>query len=226
MENKLSKRSEFIPFSNHNDIIDVSKSFSFTHNDLHTNNIMYINTDKVYLNYCYNGKYYRVPTFGRIFKLIDFGRAIYKFKGKTMCSDSFHPKGDASSQYNCEPYFSSNKPRLEPNNSFDLCRLACALFDYFVDDIDNIKNECALDPIVNLVVSWCKDDKGRNILYKNNGEERYPDFKLYKMIARTVHNHTPEHQLENPIFQVFESSKRKIGKKAKIINIDSIPCYV
>ena len=51
-----------------------------------------------------------------------------------MCSDSFHPKGDAATQYNCEPYFDIKKPRLEPNNSFDLCRLACCLFDYFMDD--------------------------------------------------------------------------------------------
>ena len=36
------------------------------------------------------------------------------------------------------------------------------------------------------------DDNGKNILYKKNGEERYPNFKLYKMIARIVHNHTPE----------------------------------
>ena len=35
------------------------------------------------------------------------------------------------------------------------------------------------------------DDKQRNILYKTNGEERYPDFKLYKMIARTVNSHVP-----------------------------------
>jgi hypothetical protein len=42
------------------------------------------------------------------------------------------------------------------------------------------------------------DDKGKNILYTSDGEERYPNFKLYKMIARTVHNHTPENQLEYP----------------------------
>ena len=59
------------------------------------------------------------------------------------------------------------------------------------------------------------------MLYKNNGEERYPDFKLYKMIVRTVHNHLPEKQLERDIFKNFESSKRKI-KKQKIINIDNM----
>jgi hypothetical protein len=67
------------------------------------------------------------------------------------------------------------------------------------------------------------DDKEKNILYKKNGDERYPDFKLYKMITRLVHNHTPQKQLENPIFQKFLTSKNKLNKtaKTKIIDIDS-----
>ena len=72
------------------------------------------------------------------------------------------------------------------------------------------KNE--LDPLVKLVVSWCKDDKNRNILYKNNGEERYPEFKLYKMIARTVHGCTPQSQLELPLFQSYKISKKNYQK--------------
>ena len=62
---------------------------------LHTNNIMYEKTDKKYpwLYYCFNGTYYKVPTFGKIFKIIDFGRAIYNFRDQVICSDSFHSKG-------------------------------------------------------------------------------------------------------------------------------------
>ena len=93
-------------------LLVYKKIFNFTHNDLHTNNIMYIKTEKKYLNYKYNGKLYKVPTFGKIFKIIDFGRAIYTHNSKKFCSDSFHPKGDASTQYNTEPYFNNNKPCL------------------------------------------------------------------------------------------------------------------
>ena len=160
-------------------LIVYQKMFNFTHNDLHTNNIMFQKTEKQYLYYRYNQKYYKVPTHGRIFKIIDFGRAIYKFKGQRICSDSYHKKGDAATQYNCEPFFNSKKPRLEPNMSFDICRLACSLFDYFIDDIDNID---PMDSLSKLMVEWTQDDKGRNILYKKNGDERYPDFKLYKMM--------------------------------------------
>lgn len=207
-------------------LIVFQKAFHFTHNDLHTNNIMYVRTDVEYLYYCYNHKYYRVPTYGRIFKIIDFGRSIYKFQGKTFCSDSFAPCGDAYAQYNCEPYMNNNKPRIDPNPSFDLCRLGCSIFDFTVEDMDHPKTE-----LQKTIVRWCSDDNGRNVLYKRNGEERYPSFKLYKMIARNVHRHTPHEQLKFPYFRQFEvplSKMKEIGASTILqhgINIDEIPVY-
>jgi|694.fasta_scaffold40697_6 hypothetical protein len=207
-------------------LIVYQKLFSFTHNDLHTNNIMYIPTNKKFLYYYYKKKYYKVPTFGKIFKIIDFGRAIYKFDNKVFCSDSFQTGGDAVTQYNTEPFFNDKKPRLEPNLSFDLCRLACSIFDYIIDDMDSIKNINSCDPIVKIIVDWCTDDNGINVLYKNNGAERYPEFKLYKMIARCVHNHTPNAQLERPEFSKFVINKNSISKNDPIMDIDELPSYV
>ena len=207
-------------------LITYQKAFNFTHNDLHTNNVMYNQTDKKYLYYCYKKKYYKVPTFGRIFKIIDFGRSIFKFDGKTFCSDSFQTGGDAATQYNIEPYFNDKKPRLEPNYSFDLCRLACSIFDYVIDDFDEMKDLNKIkDPVKRLIFEWCLDDKGINMLYKNNGVERYPDFKLYKMIARCVHNHTPQAQLERPEFNNFQFTGT-INNPNDVINIDKIPAYI
>jgi hypothetical protein len=205
-------------------LITYQKTFAFTHNDLHTNNVMYNSTDKKFLYYCYKKKYYKVPTFGRLFKIIDFGRSIYKYDGKIFCSDSFQNGGDAATQYNTEPYFNDKKPRLEPNYSFDLCRLACSIFDYLIDDLDEIKDIEKCDPVKKLIVEWCLDDKGINLLYKNNGVDRYPDFKLYKMIARCVHNHTPQAQLERPEFKSFEYTKKEIP--SEVIDIDAFPSYI
>ena len=202
-------------------LITYQKLFNLTHNDLHTNNIMFNETDKEFIIYKYNNKYYKVPTYGRLFKIIDFGRAIYKFKNKVICSDSFHHNGDAATQYNCEPYFNKNKPRLEPNLSFDLCRLGCSLYDYFKDTLEEKFDS---DPVAQLINTWCKDDKGKNILYKKCGEERYPDFKLYKMIARTVNDKAPENFIDNSLFSHFLSSKKQSGKR-KIINIDELNPY-
>ena len=213
--------------------------FEFTHNDLHTNNVMFIETTEEFIYYLYNDQYYKVPTYGRIFKIIDFGRAIYKFRGELMCSDSFNFKGDAATQYNFGPYFNPNKPVVEPNYSFDLCRFACALFDYFIHDIRKVEKVCKSDPVVNLIVKWTVDDKGRNVLYKSSGEERYPDFKLYKMIARSVHNHIPSTQIHDPLFDQYKITYKKYKKHANIaakfpkdgknthifINVDELPCY-
>lgn len=203
-------------------LITYQKVFSFTHNDLHTNNIMYNETSKKYITYCYNKKIYKIPTFGRIFKIIDFGRSIYKFQGKLFCSDSFQAGNDAASQYNIEPYFDSKKPRLEPNFSFDLSRLACSIFDYLIEDLEEIKDISKInDPVKKIIVEWCLDDKGINLLYKNNGDERYPDFKLYKMIARHVHKHTPQAQLNRPEFSQFIDDTNTINDID--IDIDKIP---
>jgi hypothetical protein len=202
-------------------LIVYQEAFCFTHNDLHTNNVMFNETDEPYLYYHFQNKYYKVPTFGRIYKIIDFGRAIYQFNGKKYCSDSFQIGGDAVTQYNTEPYFNEKKPRLEPNYSFDLCRLACSIFDYLIDDFDELSNIIKENPIADLIVDWCIDDNGLNVLYKNNGLERYPDFKLYKMIARCVHNHTPHAQLERNLFKSFVTTKDRI-ESDKVLNIDDI----
>ena len=199
-------------------LITYQKTFSFTHNDLHTNNVMYNQTDRKFIYYLYGKKYYKVPTFGRIFKVIDFGRSIYKVNGKVFCSDSFKIGGDAATQYNTEPFFNDKKARLDPNFSFDLCRLACSIYDYVIDDAKQIKN-----PVHKVIYEWCLDDNGCNLLYKNNGVERYPEFKLYKMIARCVHNHTPQLQLDRPEFKKYEF----IGKvKGDIVDIDKMPVCV
>ena len=192
------------------------KVFDFTHNDLHTNNIMYVETDEEFLYYHVDKVFYKVPTNGRIFKLIDFGRSIYKFNGKTFCSDSFASNGDAATQYNCEPYFNEKKPRIDPNPSFDLCRLGCSLYDTVCRD-DEVKT-----PLQQLVDSWCTDDHGKSVLYKPSGQERYPDFKLYKMIARTVNHLIPSDQLKNDVFKKYVSEPTTV----KFTDIDALPKYV
>ncbi len=206
-------------------LIAYQRAFSFTHNDLHTNNIMYVSTDAEFLYYRYNKKTYQVPTYGRIFKIIDFGRSIYRFCGKTFCSDSFAPGGDAATQYNCEPYMNEDKPRLEPNPSFDLCRLGCSIYDFLIED----ETEKEMDAFQKTIYRWCCDDNRKNILYKRDGEDRYPNFKLYKMIARNVHQHYPQAQLDYPFFGQFALSPKdikKVGKLSDIVDIDGIPSYM
>lgn len=201
-------------------LIIFQKAFHFTHNDLHTNNIVYKETDKTHLFFKYNSQFYKIPTYGKIFKIIDFGRSIYKYKGHLFCSDSFAPGGDASTQYNFKPYYNSDKPNIEPNYSFDLCRLGCSIYDFIIDD-DEAEN---MNELQKTIKRWCDDDNNVNVLYKKNGSERYPNFKLYKMIARTVHNHTPHTQLEFDFFKQYACSQEDVDLE-DVVNIDEIPCY-
>ena len=179
--------------------------YKFTHNDLHTNNIMYVNTELEFLSYKINGLCYKIPTFGKIYKIIDFGRSIYTVNDTVLCSDSFSEHGMAHTQYNFGPFLNPKKPVLEPNYSFDLCRLGCSILDFIIDELDDIDKFRKI-PIYDLIISWIYDDNGTNILYKKNGDDRYPEFKLYKMIARIVHNHTPLKQLDHECFKKYVST--------------------
>ena len=77
----------------------LQKNYEFTHNDLHINNIMYSETETEYLYYKLNNIYFKVPTFGKIFKIIDFGRSILTLRGKKYMNDVFSKNGEAGGQY-------------------------------------------------------------------------------------------------------------------------------
>jgi hypothetical protein len=215
------------------------KAYDFTHNDLHTNNIVYFTTEYTHLEYTLLEKTYKVPTYGRIYKIIDFGRSMYRFQDKVLGSDSFAPGGDANGQYNCEPFFNPKKPEIKTNPSFDLCRLGCSMYDFVFDGLeeDEIRNSRKKwTEVQKTIARWCMDDNCKNILYKSSGEERYPNFKLYKMIARMVHAHTPQNQMSFGLFSQYDVSNINDKKKKRVIkpmdriykmNIDTIPkCYV
>ena len=85
----------------------------------------------------------------KYFKIIDFGRAIYWYKNKIVCSDSFHPKGDAATQYNMEPYLNTKKSPIRLKILVLICAaLACSLFDHFVPILE-MKNKSQRIPLVN-----------------------------------------------------------------------------
>jgi hypothetical protein len=196
-------------------------AFDFTHNDLHTNNIMYVCTEHKYIYYKYDGQIYRVPTNGKIFKMIDFGRAIYRVGPHSFCSDSFAEEGDANTQYNFGPFCNPRKQVVMPNKSFDLCRLGCSIYDFII----NKHNTEPYDEFQTVISEWCQDEQGKNLIYKKNGKDRYPGFKLYRVIAHKVFQHTPHNQLQRPVFRKF-LWHGKIKANAVFFDLDLIrPCY-
>lgn len=163
------------------------KRNKFVHNDLHCSNIMFVKTEREYLYFKFKSKVFRIPTFGRITKIIDFGRATFTVDNKIFFSDVFRKNGDAEGQYSF-PYNNSMKNcKVKPNPSFDLCRLTKTIIDYFEEGSDLYK----------LLELWCSDKYGNSLL------EHDDDFDLYRVIAKNVRSAVPVKQLDKKVFKRF-----------------------
>jgi hypothetical protein len=201
----------------------------FTHNDLHTNNVVWTPTTEEFMYYTLrSGAVFKVPTFGKLFRIIDFGRAIFTINGTQFISDDFRPGNDAEGQYSFKPLVPRPAEDIPPNPSFDLSRLAVSLFNALFPDAPEDKeggevisteeglevNE-TVSPLFNCLWAWMMDDNGCNILIEPSGEERYPDFYLYKHIAQYVHNAVPSQQFKQPVFDQFQVNPSEIGEGVK-----------
>ena len=210
--------------------LSVAQSMiGFTHNDLHTNNIVWMTTDQKFLYYTkQSGEVFKIPTYGKIFRIIDFGRAIFTINSQLFFSDDFKGGNDADGQYCFKPLHPRPTIEIPPNPSFDLSRLAVSLFDALFPDTPEAKeggvtlsSEPGLDveetvsPLYNVLWSWMIDDDGRNVLVESNGEERFPDFDLYKHIAAKVHGAIPAHQFTKPAFDRFQVALSEVGNVKK-----------
>ena len=209
----------------------LQSAICFTHNDLHSNNILWRNTDKKFLYYRKrDGTVWRVPTFGKIITIIDFGRSIFRLGRHLWVSDDHWPDQDAGDQYNFGPFFDSTKPKVFPNPSFDLCRLAVSLIDGLFDEPPSKKKGKGVpvmseegswkvyetkSPLYNLLWSWTINDAGQTVYENEDGDEKYEGFDLYIRIAQDVHGAVPKDQLHRPIFQQFVW-KNKVPAEEKV----------
>lgn len=165
----------------------AQKHVGFIHNDLHSDNIMFKNTDKEFNYFKYDDTFFRLPTFGREIKIIDFARSIFKVKNNIYYSDVFEKNGDAGGQYGNPP---SIHLKRKLNYSFDLARLSTTIIEFFDDD----------SPIFDLLVNWTR--------YKEEGIDKNfnqleDTFSLYVTITKYARNAIPKDQLLKEIFNVF-----------------------
>lgn len=210
-------------------LIVAQKIFGFTHNDLHTNNIVWTPTKEEYMYYTLtSGAIFKVPTFGKLFRIIDFGRAIFSINQKQYISDDFCEGNDADGQYSFDSINSNSLVKIHPNPSFDLSRLAVSLFQsLFPEPPEDLENGAVLScedgitinetvsALFNCVWSWMLDDDGLNVLINSDGSERFPDFDLYKHIAAYVHGAVPSQQLKHPAFDRFQVNPSEVGDVKK-----------
>ena len=175
----------------------AQKLYNFVHNDLHSQNIMFVPTKDKYLYFEYNSKHFKIPTFGKIVKIIDFGRATFEYNKTIYFSSVFDDSGDAEGQYDYPENNSYDKCKTKPNYSFDLARLSTTIIEYFE------KNNC----IYKLLKSWLIDK------YGNNLENHEDNFNLYIKIAKNVKNAVPKKQITKAIFKEFIINNKNIDKK-------------
>jgi len=192
----------------------AQRTFSFTHNDLHSNNVMYVDTAEEFLHYNCEGKFYKVPTYGKLIKIIDFERGVASVRllgmkdPKIFMSDHFNIDEEAAGQYNCEPEYLQKYPMIKPNPSFDLARLATSLFwDLFPEGPECL--DYRDNTVFNFFTKWMKMEDGSSVMFgkKDSRHDRYHGFHLYKAIGRFCKDAVPRTEIES----------------LKMFKVDSVP---
>jgi len=183
----------------------LQKHFHFTHNDLHINNVMFSKTENKYLYYKYNNIYYRVPTHGYIFKIIDFGRVIFKFRNKIFMNDVFSSHGEAGGQYTYPsqiPFMiEKDKEHIGPNYHFDLCRLSMTI-------LEELNHNNYSEKTLLFLHKMCKNQLDMSFCDMND------DFYLYKSIAKDACNCLPREIIMNGIFKEYRIKKKLFPRKS------------
>jgi len=186
----------------------LQKHYNFTHNDLHVNNVMYKQTEKTFLYYKFNNIYFKVPTHGYIFKIIDFGRSIFDFHNKTFFNDNFSKHGEAGGQYTYPIntlLFKKNEPTIYPNFHFDMCRLAITIID--VCEIDYNKDYKERQAFVDFIINLTLDINEEPL------SKLKDDFNMYVSISKYATNSLPRDIIQNFIFKKMRIKKKFFPKK-------------
>lgn len=209
----------------------MQHTLSMTHNDLHSNNIVWSATEKEFLYYAKrDGTTWKVPTYGKIFQIIDFGRAVFKLGDKVVYSDDFRVGNDAATQYNFGEFAVKKEAIVTPNPSFDLCRLAVSLFEaVFPHKMEGKKSGRIMSSeegmemretdsdLFNTMWTWMVTDSRENVLIDADGNEKYPSFDLYKVIAEECHMARPRDQVEKKPFNGFKV--KRVPKDEKVYSL-------
>ena len=174
----------------------AQKYFSFVHNDLHSSNVMFKETTMKYLFFQIGNNIYRIPTYGKITKIIDFARGTFKLGDRWIFSDQFKDDGDAWGQYDYPSDGTLKNCEHKPNPSFDLVRLGTTVIQR-LESIPTIRH---------FVEDITKDDYDNSLCYDED------TFQLYIDIAHNCHNAVPIEVLNRPEFERFKIAKDKVPK--------------
>ncbi len=179
----------------------VQSRYKLIHNDLHLGNVMCKKTDRKFLYYQLSeNKYFKIPTYGRIIKLIDWGRAVLELPSQKIWNNCFNLDFEVFGQYYPPNEYTSQKTTVLPNSSFDM-----TIFTHSLLDPDyNLPN----DNFIKFLHRICHLKNGVNIYQKYENL----NFGLYCEIAKYADQGDPIKLVQDPIFNEFLVDKPNIRK--------------
>ena len=187
----------------------VQSRYKLIHNDLHIGNVMCKYTKRKFLYYKNNnGIYYKIPTYGRIIKIVDWGRALLELQSKKIWNNCFNLDFDVFGQYYPKNEMISHKKIINENTSFDMTIFSYSILDPGYD----LPN----DDLIKFLINICQLSNGENI-YKKYKELT---FDLYCKIAKYSCNKAPSDLFTNPIFDYNKISKNDIPLKEIIYHLE------
>ena len=184
----------------------VQKYFNACHNDLHTSNVMFSYTEQKYIYYEYKKNIYKVPTYGKILKIIDWGRSSYDFNNIKGKNNVYNSDGPTFGQNIYNRINLQNKKPIPYNLSADL-----SLFISNLIENDTFPKKGAL---YTYAKSLLKDKHGTSFYHDEF------DFNFYMDCSKYSYKGIPNKQIEHTLFKTFKISKKKANKDKKELSID------
>lgn len=188
-------------------IVTMKSIFGIKHNDLHFGNIMLSKTDEEFIYFKHNSVKYKVPTYGYIVKIIDWGRATYEFNNLKGLNNIYNAPGECFEQY---IYERINNSGVEPISVDDNDWTDIVMFSHSVlyEYQDYLKNTD-----LQKLLTKCITSVDKEVL-----ELKEFDWDLYLDITRYEYNITPNNIINNHVFNKFKinnkgKNKSKKGKK-------------
>ena len=189
----------------------AQRYYKLYNNDLHSSNVMYKNTDREYLYYkTSNNRFYKVPTFGRIIKIIDWGRSTFKFDNHSVKNNIFNSDGICFSQYIYDIFKKNKKDPVDPNPSMDLSLLASDL----LNEEESTNIPLNKSHTKNLLREFLKDRQNNYIDFFDD-----ESFDTYIRCARDACNAVPKNQFSKNCFKMFSVNPKHIPKNEIIYPI-------
>ena len=177
--------------------------FGIKHNDLHLSNVLLSITKEQYIYYKYKNQYFRVPTYGYIIKVIDWGRATYEFNGHGGWNEIFASDNDCFCQYYYPKINNRGKDSSMPS-------------DYKWSDMIMVTHN-----MLNAWEDYRDTDLGKAMkkwISSKSGELDLNafDWSIYCDIYNFEFNLEPQHIFQHKVYKNFYILKDTIPKDAKI----------